>query len=156
MTVPEHGLPRDGETGYFMSARSGEVMDVERWVADQDGAPVQVWHRKSTDVLNQQWLVRELSERVFAISPRSALGKALEQLKWPARYEIPDTTVQWERHGRPSQLWFIVAMGQGTFEIVNHGSGASVSCEGHNKPLLVKPRVPGDSSRLWRFEPVTE
>jgi hypothetical protein len=155
MTAAEYGLPRDGEIGYFISAVNGEVMDVERWAADHDGAPVQVWHRKSTDVLNQQWLVRELTQGAFAISPRSGLGKALEQLKWPTRYEIPDTAVQWERHGRPSQLWSILGMGDGTFEIVNQGSGGSVSCAGHNKPLLVKARVPGDPSRLWRFEPVT-
>ena len=154
--MPEYGLPRDGETGYFVSGWSGEVMDVERWQVDQDGAPVQVWHRKGSDVLNQQWLVRELTERAFAISPRSGLGKALEQLKWPARYEIPDTTVQWESHGRASQLWSVLAMSDGTFEIVNYGSGASISCEGHGKPLLVKARVPGDPTRLWRFEPVTD
>src|SRR5258708_38895810 len=76
VTVPEYCLPRDGEIGYFISAWSSEVMDVERWVMDHDGAPVQVWHRKTTDVLNQQWLVRELAERVFAVSPRSGPAKA--------------------------------------------------------------------------------
>lgn len=154
--MPEYGYPQHGDMGYFISAGIGEVMDVERWVMDHDGAPVQVWHRKTTDVVNQLWLVREPTERLFVISPRSAPSKALEQLKWPARYEIPDATVQWEHHSRPSQLWSVLAIGEGTFEIVNHGSGASISCEGHGKPLLVKARVPGDPTRLWRFEPVTD
>lgn len=153
--MPANALPRDGETGYFISAVGGEVMDVERWAVDLDGAPVQVWHRKSTDVLNQRWQVRELAEQVFAISPLSGPGKALEQLQWPARYGIPDGTVQWESRDRASQLWTVAAADDATFEIVNHGSGGSISCEGHGKPLLVKARVPGDPSRRWRFEPVT-
>jgi hypothetical protein len=64
--------------------------------------------------------------------------------------------VQWESHGRASQLWSVLAMSDGTFEIVNYGSGGSISCEGHGKPLLVKARVHGDPTRLWRFEPVTD
>ena len=156
MTEPADGLPRDGQLGYFVSAAGGEVMDVERWAVDRNGAPVQVWHRKSTDVLNQQWRVRELADRVFAISPRSGPGKDLEQLKWPARYGIPDSTVQWESHGRASQLWSLVAASDATFEIVNQGSGGSISFEGHGKPLLVRARVAGDQARLWRFAPATD
>jgi hypothetical protein len=155
VTVPGDGLPGDGQTGYFVSVASGEVLDVERWLVDRNGAPVQVWHRKSTDVLNQQWRVRELAGRVFAISPLSGPGKDLEQQKWPARYGIPDSTVQWESQGRSSQLWSMVAAGDGTFEIVNQGSGDSIGFAGHGKALLVRPRVAGDPARLWRFEPVT-
>jgi hypothetical protein len=156
VTAPGDGLPRDGQRGYFVNVAGGEVMDVERWLVDRDGAPVQVWHRKSTDVLNQRWRVRELAGRVFAISPLSAPGKDLEQQKWPARYDIPDSAVQWESCGRASQLWSMVAAGDGTFEIVNQGSGGSISFAGHGRTLLVKPRVPGDPTRLWRFEPVTD
>lgn len=155
MTVPADGLPRDGQTGYFLNVASGEVLDVERWLVDRNGAPVQVWHRKSTDVLNQQWRVRELADRAFAISPLSGPGKNLEQLTWPARYGIPDSTAQWESHGRASQLWSLVAAGDSAFEIVNQGSGGGISFAGHGKRLLVNARVPGEASRLWRFEPVT-
>lgn len=155
MTVPADGLPRDGQTGYFVSVASGEVMDVERWLVDRNGAPVQVWHRKSTDVLNQQWRVRQLAEGVFAISPLSGPGKDLGQRQWPARYDIPDSTVQWESRGRVSQQWSMVAAGDGAFEIVNASSGGSISFAGHGRVLLVKARAPGDQTRLWRFDPVT-
>ena len=139
MTVPGDGLPRDGQTGYFVSVASDEVMDVERWLVDRNGAPVQVWHRKSTDVLNQQWRVRELAERTFAISPLSAPGKDLGQRQWPARYDIPDSAVQWESRGRASQQWALLAAGDGTFEIVNPSSGGAISFAGHGRTLLVKP-----------------
>lgn len=155
MTGRDGGLPRDGDVGYFVSAVRGEVLDVERWRMHLNGAPVIVWHRKSTDVLNQRWSVRALNQGAFEISPLSGPGKALDQLKTPARYHITDATVQWDRHGRRSQQWTFKATGDGMFEIVNLGSGANVSYQGHGKQLLLMPQADSDLTRRWRFEPVT-
>lgn len=154
MTTADGVAPRDGEVGYFVSLLGGDVLDVAKWGMYLNAGAIIAWHRKSTDVLNQRWSVRALADGAFQISPLSAPGKALDQLRAPARYQIPDVAVQWDQHGRRSQWWSFAPTGTGTFAIVNVDSDARVTYQGHAKQVLVVRRIDGDPAQQWRFEPV--
>jgi hypothetical protein len=145
--------PTDGAIGCFISAASGEVIDVAGWAMQENGTPIICWHRKSADKLNQQWLTQSAGENgSFLLSPLSWPNGAVDVLHTPPRYRMPDTAIQWEKLGQSSQLWQFADRGADGLCIVNQRSKGLLTYNGKGKPLLVKAYNPSDNCQVWYFD----
>jgi hypothetical protein len=148
---PEPPGPRPGAIGYFVSVTSGNVMDVAGWSLNSNGTAVIAWHRKDADTANQHWAVQAATEHLVELCPQSAPAKALDRLRLPARYRLPDRTVQWDRHGRTTQRWCFLQTTDDEFRIVDATGQSCVSYVGHGEQLQVVPVALVDRNQLWRF-----